>query len=138
MQIGISINAPAKMNVCKQGSLFFLRQIPYITSAILASKQITGKYAKAKPIQPTPSIRKIKKRAAAMHQTIFRIDLRSALRCNFTSSKVSVNAAVAVSGLISASTIFSERIISNTLNPKASANGSIVLMSGNPKPVSLS
>ena len=35
-----------------------------------------------------------------------------------------------VSGLISASTILSERITSNTLNPKASANGSIVFMSG--------
>ena len=54
---------------------------------------------KAKPIQPIPSIRKIKKRAAAMQPAIFRIDLRSALRCNFTSSKVSVNATAAVSGL---------------------------------------
>lgn len=57
-----------------------------------------------------------------MQPAIFRIDLRSALRCNFTSSKVSVNATAAVSGLISASTILSERITSNTLNPKASAN----------------
>lgn len=63
------------------------------------------------------------------------MDFRSALRWSFTNSNISVKAAEAVSWVISVSAILSERMISNTLTPKASANGSIVFISGKPKPV---
>ena len=142
IRIKIHSNANAKTKVCLLDLPVAFLHIPYPSSAIKPPMQNSGKTTPA-AVKMTisichckPSKNRMKTVRTSRTPKIEKMLLCSFLCCSFATSNVSFIASDA-SSLVTWSVVnFSAFISSRMDTPKASASGSIVLISGKPTPLS--
>lgn len=138
-----SSSASDNAKACLHGLPLAFLHIPLHSRAIKPTMQNNGKTTPAKVkiiVSARHCILSIKRRKitiTAVTPKILKTFLRSRLRCSLATFRTSAIASAASSPAIRFAAILSDFISSRTLTSKASANGSMILISGNPSPVSL-
>lgn len=137
-----SSSASDNAKACLHGLPLAFLHIPLHSKAIKPTMQNNGKTTPAKVkiiVSARHCILSIKRRKitiTAVTPKILKTFLHSRLRCSLATFRTSAIASAASSPATRFAAILSDFISSRTLTSKASANGSMILISGNPSPVS--